>query len=263
MNSNRDTVAMPPLAVWETPPCPFRIEFPPAVLDEIGRAALDAFYLVPRGGVEIGGVLFGKTENGCVRIESWLRIPCEYLLGPSFTMSEKDRQGLAALLKTTGLEPVGWFHSHTRSDILLSPADVELYDGFFPGARQIALVVRPAHLEPARAGFFFRDSHGRMETAASYREFTLDAASLAKMSATLSAPNAKVSIAPNATLSAKLSIVKVEPPAYARGSVTISGPPRRDPMSLPAGAWILALLSTAIAAACCFAVGYWVGVTFR
>ncbi|MDQ6664012.1 MAG: hypothetical protein M3Z23_06425 [Acidobacteriota bacterium] len=253
MNPTCDPIAMPPLAVWETPPCPFRIEFPPATLDEIGRAAVDAFYLVPRGGVEIGGILFGATENGCVRIESWRTLPCEYALGPSFTMSGKDRRGLTALLKETGetgLEPVGWFHSHTRSDIELSPADVELYDSFFPGKRQIALVVRPAHLEPARAGFFFRDSQGRMETAASYREFTVDAASFLKMGA----------VKPSRPVRRNLQCASPEP---AGPEPSDSEPVRNGPMGLPVSAWILALMGTMIAAACCFAGGYWLGVNFR
>ncbi len=245
MNPTCDPIAMPPLAVWETPPCPFRIEFPPAMLDEIGRSALDALYLVPRGGVEIGGVLFGKMENGCVRIETWRRIDCEYALGPSFTMSGKDRRGLTALLEQSGLEPVGWFHSHTRSDIELSPADVELYDSFFPGKRQIALVVRPVHLEPARAGFFFRDSQGRMETAASYREFTVNAASFLKMSAVR---------APRPALAS---------PQVASSQPVVSEPVHKGPMGLPPVTSILALLGGLIAAVSCFGGGYWLGATFR
>jgi len=239
---------MPPLAVWETPPCPFQIEFPPAILDEIVRSAVDAFHLVPRGGVEIGGVLFGKVENGCVRIESWRQVPCEYALGPSFTLSETDKQGLAALLEKTEPEPVGWFHSHTRTDILLSRADVELYDRFFPGKRQIALVVRPFHLEPARAGFFFRDSQGRTETAASYREFTVNAPSFEKMRPAMSG-NARSSGKP---------IADAKPRVHPRGPAINS-----EPVESRAKTWILALLSTAVAAAGCFATGYWLGATFR
>lgn len=191
MNTDSDTISISPnalFAVWEAPECPVRIEFPVAVMDEMRAAVVDAYYSVPRGGVEIGGVLFGKNERGCVRIESWRQIPCEYATGPSFSLSDNDREGLTRLLGESKLEPVGWFHSHTRSEIRLTPADIELYDRFFPGKRQIALVLRPGHLQATRAGFFFRDAGGRIETEASCREFVADAASLAEMAALKTAP---------------------------------------------------------------------------
>ena len=34
----------------------------------------------------------------------------------------------------------GWYHSHTRSEVLLSLQDCEAHDRYFPGRRQVALV---------------------------------------------------------------------------------------------------------------------------
>ena len=175
-------------ASWETPQCPFRIEFPAAVMDEIRAAVVNGYYSVPRGGVEVGGILFGKIERGSVRIESWQPIPCEYATGPSFTLSSNDHVVLKRIVEDSQLEPVGWFHSHTRSEIRLTPADIEVYDQFFPGKMQVALVLRPGHLQPTRAGFFFRDAAGRVETEASCREFVADAGSLAEMAKVETAP---------------------------------------------------------------------------
>jgi hypothetical protein len=68
---------------------------------------------------------------------------------------------------------VGWYHTHTRSDILLCAQDLAIYDRFFPGARQIALVVRPDGLKPTRAGFFFRDAALTIHAESTFRTFIL------------------------------------------------------------------------------------------
>ena len=71
--------------------------------------------------------------------------------------------------------PVGWYHSHTRSEIFLSDADLAIHNRFFPEPWQVALVLKPHTFEPMRAGFFFREHEGSMRTQASYREFRLEA----------------------------------------------------------------------------------------
>jgi hypothetical protein len=69
--------------------------------------------------------------------------------------------------------PVGWYHSHTRSEVFLSPQDLAIQDRYFPGRRQIALVVKPEPFGTARAGFFVREADGGIRTEASYREFVI------------------------------------------------------------------------------------------
>jgi hypothetical protein len=71
-------------------------------------------------------------------------------------------------------QPVGWYHSHTRSEIFLSDADQDLHNRFFPEPWQVALVLKPHTFEPMRGGFFFREPDGSMRGAATYREFQLD-----------------------------------------------------------------------------------------
>ena len=71
------------------------------------------------------------------------------------------------------MEPVGYYHSHTREQICMSDDDMQLFNRFFPLPWQVALVVRPANLAPARAGFFFREPAGTVRTESSYREFQL------------------------------------------------------------------------------------------
>jgi proteasome lid subunit RPN8/RPN11 len=150
------------------------------VLEEIRLAAMDGFFSLRHGGAEIGGVLFGTQEAGRVCILAHRPLECEHALGPGFTLSPKDHASLTALLgegcrelRTQGLEPVGWYHSHTRSEISLSPQDLEIHDRHFPEPWQVALVVRPHAMQPMRAVFFCRAANGTMIAESGFREYLL------------------------------------------------------------------------------------------
>jgi hypothetical protein len=78
------------------------------------------------------------------------------------------------------LEPVGWYHSHTRSEIFLSEEDLEIYDRYFPEGGQIAMVIQPAQFGPARVGFFFREPDGSVQAERSYLEFSVKPSSRRK-----------------------------------------------------------------------------------
>ena len=164
------------LTAWTAPQCPFRIEYEPRVLDDIRLAVVDAFFSLPRGGAEIGGVLLGKIEDGCVVILQHRPLECEHAFGPSFTLSQNDEARLRELLGSvdSGLEPVGWYHSHTRTDIFLSETDQDVHRRYFPGRRQVALVLKPHTFNPMRAGFFFVEGDGALQSLHCYQEFELD-----------------------------------------------------------------------------------------
>jgi proteasome lid subunit RPN8/RPN11 len=164
---------------WTAAGCPFTIAYAARMLDDIRAGIVEAFYAVPRGGVEIGGVLLGKYEGTRLSISGYAPVECEHLFGPSFTLSQNDQKNLEELLLKPpgdgeGLEPVGWYHSHTRSEIFLSEADLDIYRRYFPKPWQVALVLRPSMLYPTRAGFFFREADGAVHSAASRQEFVLD-----------------------------------------------------------------------------------------
>src|SRR6202163_2252378 len=117
---------------WSAPEVPVAIEYPLEVMDEIRAAATDGLQKLARGGLEVAGVLFGVQREAGIRILTWRPIGCEYALGPTLQLSERDRADLTRLLETAeadpdlqGLKAVGWFLSHTRSGILLSPSDME------------------------------------------------------------------------------------------------------------------------------------------
>jgi len=175
-----EAVVTPEFGVWEVPGHPVRIEYSDAVMQQIRIEAVEGFHRVPHGGVETGGILFGTHQGDLVRILAWRPIACEYATGPSFTLSEKDRAALTEALRSSSadvdlaaLEPAGWYHSHTRSEIFLSDLDLEFFQHYFPQRWQVALVVRPASFAPARAGFFFREADGSVHAEKSYAEFLL------------------------------------------------------------------------------------------
>ena len=173
---------------WSVPECPFTIETSARVLDDIRLAVTDAFFSLPRGGAEIGGILLGTYRHDKVMIGDYAALDCEHAFGPSFQLSPPDEERLTQLLAAHdgcagGLRPVGWYHSHTRSEIFLSDADLGIYRRFFPEAWQVALVLRPHTFEPTRIGFFFRQADGAVYARASRREVQLEALPMRQMPA--------------------------------------------------------------------------------
>jgi proteasome lid subunit RPN8/RPN11 len=167
------------VADWKAPQCPFTIEYSLRALDDIRLAVMDAFFSLPRGGAEIGGILLGQRLRRRLVIDDYLPLDCEHASGPSFVLSQRDRDALAELLASAerdpdGLRPVGWYHSHTRSEIFLSEADLALHERFFPEPWQVALVLKPHTFNPTRAGFFFREKDGKIHGTATYQEFVLE-----------------------------------------------------------------------------------------
>jgi len=167
------------LATWSEPSCPFTIEYTPRVLDDIRLAVVDAFFSLPRGGAEIGGILLGRHEKGRVLILDYMALPCEHASGPSFVLSPNDHAKLAEMLAVargnpSAAQPVGWYHSHTRSEICLSQADLEIHKRYFPEPWQVALVLKPHTFQPTKAGFFFRGQDGTIRETSCCREFDME-----------------------------------------------------------------------------------------
>lgn len=163
---------------WTTPECALQIEYSLAVIDEIRTIVTEGFQRLSRGGIEVGGVLYGRVDGNHLRILAMRPIACEHASGPTFSLSDNDRAALAAQLEQTpedfelqGLTPLGWFVSHTRSEIALQQVDLDTYNGFFSEPWQVALVVRPGRAGSMRAGFFVREPDGGIKTDRSYQDF--------------------------------------------------------------------------------------------
>ncbi len=168
-------------ACWRVEGQPVVVEYSRGVLDTLRKEAVEGLHKIPRGGLEIGGVLFGKRSGSTVRILASRAVACEHAAGPAFMLSEKDEAALRQLAESAGTDgalagmiAVGWYHSHTRSGIALTSEDVGLWDRHFPEPWQVALVLHPQKLKPTRAGYFVREGNGHLRTESSYLEFELE-----------------------------------------------------------------------------------------
>jgi hypothetical protein len=151
---------------------------------------VDAFRALPMGGLETGGVLFGRVSPNArtplrVEIVAERAIECAHSLGPAFQLDEGERNQLAILLDRSRVDPalaglsvVGFWVSHPRTAMGLTPEDVELFNRFFPNPWQVALVLKPASGEPTRATFLYRTG-GQLQPHNPREEFFVDPQSAA------------------------------------------------------------------------------------
>ena len=163
---------------WSVPESPVSIEYSLVVIEEIRHEVSEGFQKLSRGGMEVGGVLYGTREGRTVTVLAMRPITCEHARGPAFLLSDQDRGILAEQLEHEGEDPrlqglicVGWFLSHTRSEIMLSDSDLEIYRDYFAAPWQITLVIRPGRGGSMRAGFFVREADGTVKSESSYLEF--------------------------------------------------------------------------------------------
>jgi len=75
-----------------------RIEYSRQAMETVRTAVNDGFYTLSRGGLEVGGVLFGRHTAGTLRILEARPLACEHASGPAFVLSTKDEAGLQQLL---------------------------------------------------------------------------------------------------------------------------------------------------------------------
>jgi hypothetical protein len=171
-------VADPKFGTWVVPESPVDVEYSLVVIEEIRQVVADGFQRLQRGGIEVGGVLYGTREDRIVRILAMREIACEHARGPTFHLSDNDRAALTAQLardkedmRLEGMLVVGWFLSHTRSDVTLQQSDLDTYSAFFPESWQVTMVVHPGRAGAMRAGFFVREPDGSVKGERSYQEF--------------------------------------------------------------------------------------------
>ena len=164
---------------WAVAENPLAVEYSLVVIEEIRQAVTEGFQRLSRGGLEVGGVLYGTHDGSSVRIQAMREIVCEHARGPSFLLSDNDRAALTEQLarvqedhRLEGMVAVGWFLSHTRGEISLTESDLETFNAFFPAPWQITLVIRPGRAAFMRAGFFVRDSDGTVKSDRSYLDFS-------------------------------------------------------------------------------------------
>src|SRR3984957_1870108 len=156
---------------WNVAESPIEIEYSLVLIEEIRHEVAEGFQRLSRGGIEVGGVLYGTRDGRTVRALAIRPIVCEHARGPAFVLSDKDKAALKEQLdqdrqdrRLEGWVPVGWYISHTRSEIALVDSDLEIYSTFFPAPWQVTLVIRPGRAGRMRAGFFVREADGTVKS---------------------------------------------------------------------------------------------------
>jgi len=82
-------------------------------------------------------------------------VPCQYRRGPSYVFTEEDSPPFEAAAARA--DRVGFFRSHTREGLTLSPDDLDLLNHFFDGPFYIALLVKPYATKASLGGIFVRE----------------------------------------------------------------------------------------------------------
>ncbi len=152
---------------WTQPGSPYQVRYALPVFREIEVYVNEGFRRIPYGGIEHGGLLFGKHSGDLIYIEAFRAIECEHAAGPSFSLSERDLAGIRQQLanytgqpELAGLTPVGMFISHSRRDLPMTSDEESLLAQLFPEPWQCLLVVKPEKFKAAQFGFVFRKTSG-------------------------------------------------------------------------------------------------------
>jgi hypothetical protein len=108
-----------PLCEWTDASVKFALYLNPNLMPRLGIESWTAFKRVPRRGLEIGGILLGRTEIGENSIHLWIEgyrtVESEHRWGPSYLLSDGDFERLREEVRTSGPEAIGFFRTHTRS----------------------------------------------------------------------------------------------------------------------------------------------------
>jgi hypothetical protein len=156
------TQGVPGYYVWAVPGNPVAVHLRLDVVYRLAAEFLRGLGAVPKRGAEVGGILLGSIEPGLVkdtsivRIEDFEPVPCSYVRGPSYLLTEEDRKLFDEICKRRS--PVGYYRSHTREGLSLGPEDLDVLDKNLPLASNVALLVKPLADKAGVAGFFVREN---------------------------------------------------------------------------------------------------------
>jgi TonB-like protein len=151
--------------LWETPGKGLRIYANPERVDLLQTQVLSAAEPLPKGGLEIGGILLGRMQLGggyiTAFIDDFEPVRCAYRKGPQYSFTDEDAGNFEEALarcesdKTRGLSVIGYYRSHNRDDLYLSADDLDLIQHLFSAQDNVFLVIKTLPIRACTAGFFF------------------------------------------------------------------------------------------------------------
>jgi hypothetical protein len=174
--------------VWEPKGVPFSVRLDADLIGRLEKESLDIFRAITNRGSEIGGILLGQVLPGWPRsvlVEDYEPVACAYTLGPSYLLSEEEREKLEEAIEkreNAGQTVVGFFRSNTRPQLVLQDDDQELFEEFFPEDYAIFLLAKPFSRKPCQGAIYVREG-GKVRAEASPLEFCFSRAELEKQGA--------------------------------------------------------------------------------
>jgi TonB family protein len=151
--------------LWETPGKGLRIYASPERVDLLQTQVLSAAEPLPKGGVEVGGILLGRTQLGggyiTAFIDDFEPVRCAYRKGPQYSFTVEDAGNFEEALArcesdtTRGLSVIGYYRSHNRDDLYLSADDLDLIQHLFSAQDKVFLIIKTLPIRACTAGFFF------------------------------------------------------------------------------------------------------------
>jgi hypothetical protein len=174
-----DVLSGLPFYVWEVSGKPISIQLHFDIVDRVSPDILRGLGALKRRGAEVGGILLGRIEVGphpTVIVQDFVPVPSEYLTGPSYNLSPNDLVAFEAALERCKAEPagklspIGFYRSHTRDELRMDEADVNLARRYFPEPTSVFLLVKPFATRPCIGGFFFWED-GEINRESTYLQF--------------------------------------------------------------------------------------------
>jgi len=164
--------------LWTIPEKGVSVRLDLDVVDRLLAEVLRGFGVIPKRGIEIGGVLLGEyVAPGVVHVTDYETVACQHTRSSSFLLSPEETQRLREVCDRWLSNPsghstvVGLFRSHTREGFHLTAEDADLLDRMVPDPSAVMLLVKPYATRVSVGGFFFREDGGVRKMDAPYLEF--------------------------------------------------------------------------------------------
>jgi hypothetical protein len=151
----------------------FSLHVNPAVLVRLDALVGEGFELLPKGGLETGGLLLGSIGSSELWIDEIEPVPIEHRWGPSYQLSDTETETFRKIIRSSHVQPtarvVGHFRTHTRGEIAITSTDLTIAT-LPPAPVHFMLLIKGSKFEPRIARLFRK----RGEDCVELLQFPLD-----------------------------------------------------------------------------------------
>jgi outer membrane biosynthesis protein TonB len=144
----------------------FSLHVNPAVLVRLDALVREGFQLLPKGGLEIGGLLLGSARSSELWLDEIEAVRIEYRSGPSYQLSEADVETFRKIISNAGRRSearvIGHYRSHARGEIAITSADLTIAR-LAEGPVHFMLLIKGTRFEAGFARLFRRRGEDHVE----------------------------------------------------------------------------------------------------